>query len=169
LYSALWTVGAAAIVASAVPLSFTATALSEISYSLVILAAGAFVRSHRLKSFRPAFNWARYDLTALLLKSIFLPCGGLVLGLVLIGAPLSWTTALVLSTSGPLLKASAFAFGRGEPPKPNATTPKPIDENISSDARIFFIGFCRVKVHDFQRRSLEVKPYFAEKIESIAA
>jgi hypothetical protein len=40
-----------------------------------------------------------------------------------------------------LLKASALAFGRGEPPTPNAITPKPIEENISNVARIFFIGF----------------------------
>src|SRR5437667_10139502 len=65
--------GAAAIVPSGVPLSCTATALSEISYSLVTVAPGAFARSHRLNSFRPAFNWARYDLTALLLKSIYFP------------------------------------------------------------------------------------------------
>jgi hypothetical protein len=141
LYSALCTIGAAAIVASDVPFSFTATALSEISYSLVTLAAGAFVRSHRLNWFRPAFNWARYDLTALLLKSIFLPCAGFVPGFVLIGSPLSWTTALVLSTLGPLTTASAFTFGRDEPPIPNAITPKPIAENISIVASIFFIGF----------------------------
>src|SRR5262249_30849912 len=97
---------------------------------------------HRFNSFRPAFNWARYDLTALLLKSIFLPCAGLVLGLVLRGSPLSCTTALELSTSGPRLKASAFAFGRGDPPRtPNAITPKLIAENIRIVANIFFIGF----------------------------
>jgi hypothetical protein len=39
-----------------------------------------------------------------------------------------------------LLKASALAFGRGEPPTPNAITPKPMEENIRSVARIFFIG-----------------------------
>jgi hypothetical protein len=127
------------IVASGVPFNCTATALSEISYSLVTFALGAFARSHRLKSFRILFNWARYDLTALLLKSIFLPCGGLVEELVLIGAPLSWTIALELSTSWPCVKESAFTFRRDGPPTPNAITLKAIEENISSVATIFFI------------------------------
>src|SRR5262245_11481235 len=49
--------------------------------------------------------------------------------------------ALVRSMSGPRLGTSAFGFGRVEPPRtPNATTPKPIAENISSVASIFFIG-----------------------------
>jgi hypothetical protein len=47
--------------------------------------------------------------------------------------------ALVLSTSGPRVKASAFGFDRGEPPTPNAITPKPIAENIRVVANIFFI------------------------------
>jgi hypothetical protein len=48
--------------------------------------------------------------------------------------------ALVLSTLGPLTLASAFTFGRDEPPTPNAITPKPIAENIRVVASIFFIG-----------------------------
>src|SRR5206468_12107030 len=134
------TIGAAAIVSSGVPLSCTATAFSETSYSLVILARGALALSHLRKSFRPATNWARYDLTALLLKSIFLPAAGFVAEPMLSGSPLSWTIALELSTSSLRLKASAFAFGRGEPPTPNAITPKPIAENIRVVASIFFIG-----------------------------
>src|SRR5262249_22651665 len=109
------------------------------SYSLVTFALGAFACSQRLNSFRLAFSCARYDLTAWPLKSIFLPCGGFVLGFVLIGSPLSCTMALVLSTSGPRPTASAFTFGRDEPPTPNAITPKPKAENISSVASIFFI------------------------------
>ena len=46
--------------------------------AFVMVAAGAFERSHCLNWFRPAVNWARYDRTALPLKSIFLPCAGLV-------------------------------------------------------------------------------------------
>jgi hypothetical protein len=49
--------------------------------------------------------------------------------------------ALVLSASGPRVKASAFGFGGGEPPTPNAITPKPIEENISNVASSFFIDF----------------------------
>src|SRR5436309_7753075 len=135
--------GAAAIVPSGVPLSCTATALSEISYSLVTVAPGAFARSHRLNSFRPAFNWARYDLTALLLKSIFLPRGGLVRGSVLSGAPLSWTIALELSTSGLLLKESAFGLGLvfARLPTPKAIMPKAIEEDIRNTMKIFFMVF----------------------------
>ena len=48
------------MVASGVPLSLTATALSETSYSLVTLARGALARSHLLNSLRPAASWARY-------------------------------------------------------------------------------------------------------------
>ena len=77
----------------------------------------------------------------LLLKSIVLPGAGLVAEYVLSGSPLSWTTTLELSTSGPWIKASALAFGRGEPPTPNAITPKPMEENIRNVAMIFFIGF----------------------------
>src|SRR6266581_2109144 len=102
------------------------------SYSLVTVALGAFDRSQLLNSLRFAANCARYNLTDWLLKSIFAPRTGFVLGLVVRGSPLSCTTALELSTSGPWLTASAFAFGRGEPPTPNAITPNPIEENISS-------------------------------------
>ena len=52
LYSALCTIGAAAILASGVPLSCTATALSATSCSPVTLALGAFVRNQRLNSLR---------------------------------------------------------------------------------------------------------------------
>ena len=38
-----------------------------------------------------------------------------------------------------LAKESAFAFGRVEPRTPNAITVKPIEQNISSVTRIFFI------------------------------
>jgi len=79
----------------------------------------------------------------LLLKSIFLPWGGLVEGLVLMGAPLSWTIALDLSTSGTWLKASALTFRRVvvEPPIPSAMTVKPTEENTRNAAMIFFIDF----------------------------
>ena len=95
------------------------------------------------------------------MKSIFLPCAGFVVGLVLIGAPLSCTIALELSTSGPRVKASALAFGRDEPPTPNATTPKPIEENINSDARIFFIGFESATLKEVGHA---VNTYCAEKV-----
>jgi hypothetical protein len=161
LYSAFCTIGAAAIVASAVPLSWTATALREISYSLVTFALGPFARSQRLNSFRLAFSCARYDLTAWPLKSIFLPCGGFVLGFVLIGSPLSCTMALVLSTAGPRPAASAFTFGRDEPPTPNAITPKPIAENISVVASIFFIGFVSSESCRLSKRRCGCQPNFS--------
>ncbi|PYJ89696.1 MAG: hypothetical protein DME71_08855 [Verrucomicrobia bacterium] len=77
----------------------------------------------------------------LLLKSIFFPAAGLVAELILSGSPLSWTTALEASTSGPVLKASALAFGRvvGEPSTPSAMTLKAIEEDMKHAARIVFI------------------------------
>src|SRR5262245_29567936 len=67
-YSARWACGAAAIVARLVPLSCTATAFNEISYSPVTLALGALACNQDLKSLRSAESWARYDLTVELLK-----------------------------------------------------------------------------------------------------
>src|SRR5215469_10385707 len=83
------TIGAAAIVASDVPLSCTATAFSEISYWLVIFALGALACNHCLKLLRSAASCARYDFTAVLLKLIFFPIAGFVPGYVLTGAPVS--------------------------------------------------------------------------------
>ena len=82
--------------------------------------------------------------TALLLKSIFLPCAGLVPEEVLSGSPLSWTIALEVSSVGPWLKESAFGFGpviAERFPMPKAIMLKAIEENISSVTRIFFIVF----------------------------
>src|SRR5512133_537145 len=70
------------------------------SYSPVTLALGAFERNHCLKSLRSALSWARYDLTALLEKSIFFPCGGFVFTYVESGSPLSCTIALLVSMPG---------------------------------------------------------------------
>ena len=73
----------------AAPFNCTATALSEMSYCPVIFALRALAWSHFLKFLRHADSWARYDFTALLLKSIFLPWGGWVCTYVLSGSPLS--------------------------------------------------------------------------------
>ena len=93
--------------ASDAPLSDTAIAWIATSYSLLIRTDGAYVRSHALKSWRMARRRARSDLVAALSKSIFLPCGGLVLGEIESGSPTSCTTAVVLST--PALDAEGAA------------------------------------------------------------
>jgi hypothetical protein len=59
------------------------------------------------------------------------------------------------------LNASALAFGRGEPPTPNAMTPKPIDENIRNVARIFFIVSGELKFPIFRTYLIIVNSYFA--------
>src|SRR5438046_7302606 len=69
------------------------------SYSPVTFALGAFARNHCLKSLRSALSWARYDLTVLLEKSIFFPCGGFVFTYVESGSPLSCTIALLVSSA----------------------------------------------------------------------
>ena len=90
--------GALRIVASVVPFSFTPTAWTAMSISLVMRAFGALALSQRRKSLRTAFNAARSDLTLALAKSIFLALAGRVRGEVASGAPLSWTMADPLSS-----------------------------------------------------------------------
>ena len=82
------------------PFKLSDTAFSEMSNSPVTFAPGALVRSQALKSFRRAERLARYDFTAALSKSIFLPCGGFVFADVARGSPFSWTMALALSSPG---------------------------------------------------------------------
>src|SRR5262245_25379462 len=150
------------MVSSGVPLSCTATAFSEISYSLVTFAPGALARSHLLNSLRPAASWARYDVTALLLKSIFLPSAGLVAEYVLSGAPLSCTIAPEGSTPGPWLKASALMFRLviAGPATPSAMMHNVIPEKIKHALRIFFIAFSRLRVLSLRIGDGRVNLYF---------
>ncbi|MBX6723183.1 MAG: hypothetical protein IRY92_08095 [Dactylosporangium sp.] len=90
------------------PPSCTTTALSDVSYSPVTLALGAFARSQALKSLRSAASLARSDFTALLEKSTFLPLGGRVFGEVASGSPRSCTRAVVVSTLAPADASVAF-------------------------------------------------------------
>ena len=93
------------------------------SYSFATEAAGALVRSHALKSFRSAESRARSDLTAVLVKSIFLPGAGLVRGELASGSPTSRTSALVESTLAAVAGASLFvACPRARPPPGAADT-----------------------------------------------
>src|SRR3954462_3309614 len=92
--------GAAAMVSSFSPLRLSVTAFSEISNSPVTFAPGALARNQALKSLRSAERLARYDFTAALSKSIFLPGGGLVFAEVERGSPFNWTMALLLSCPG---------------------------------------------------------------------
>src|SRR6266542_2625493 len=110
-YCAVRTCGARAMVDSDSLPSLTATALSEMSYSLVTLAVGALARSHALKSLRSADSRARSDRTASLEKSIFLPWAGRVRGEVLNGSPLSWTSALRRSAPGAVTVPSLVLLG----------------------------------------------------------
>src|SRR6266536_2977019 len=134
-YCACFTMGADAIVLKGVPFSCTATAFRAISNSPVTLAAGAFCLSHCLKSLRSAFSCARYDFTALPLKSIFLPGAGLVLTYVDSGSPLSWTIALLVS-----MPADAVEPSVALPPASPVLTPtasKAATTNMATALNLF--------------------------------
>src|SRR5215472_10736087 len=108
-----------------VPFKSTETAFKEMSKEWVTLAAGALARSQALKSLRRALSCARYDFTTVLLKSILLPCGGLVLAARLKGSPLSSTIARVASVSGRVTAASdddAWPNAAGAPARANRAT-----------------------------------------------
>src|SRR6266478_4302957 len=91
------------IVSRLTPLRSSDTALSAMSNSPVTLAAGALSWSQLLKLLRIADRMFLWDLTLALLKSIFFPCGGLVLAAMLNGSPRSWTMALLVSSPWPLI------------------------------------------------------------------
>src|SRR5207253_9698253 len=76
---------------------------------------------HALESLRSALSCARYDFTALALKSIFLPCAGFVRTDVDSGSPLSWTSAELVSCVD---AASSLGAAAGVPAitRPNAAT-----------------------------------------------